>query len=185
VCGERILNPGKGLGFLEPWGVVPWGVQYRSEALLERGSSVGAYEEPRMNGVPRTLNRGVPIFHEGIAISNNGDLPMSPSSTVLGLRSSPGCVITILNPPGSDSRATLVSGSVESDMARRCRWRILICFSPESSRPKPDDEDGGYNGLHWRLENCAVTSPSRRCEPKGSRPAVLGGVMGNTKFGWG
>lgn len=93
------------------------------------------------------LNLGVPIFHEGIATSNNGGRPVSIVSTVLGLCSSPGFVMTILNPPGSDSRATLVSGIVESDMARRCLWRILMCFSPKLSRARLE-EDGGYNGLH-------------------------------------
>lgn len=72
-----------------------------------------------MNGVPLVLNLGEPILHDGMATSSNGGRLGSIASTVLGL-SSAGFVITTLNPPGSDSRAMLVSGSVESDMARRC-----------------------------------------------------------------
>ena len=111
----------KKLGPLELVESASRGVKRRNEAPLERMSSVGAYDEPRMKGVPRMLNLGVPILHEGIATSNNGGCCRSISSTVLGRCSSPGWVMTTLNAPGSDSRAMLVSGSVESDKARR--WR--------------------------------------------------------------
>lgn len=108
------------------------GVRPRNETVLERTSSVGAYDEPLINGVPRILNLGVPILHEGMATSSNGALFMSRSSVVLGLCSSPGCVMTILKPPGSDSRAMLVSGTVESDTARR-RVRLITILSPDPS----------------------------------------------------
>src|SRR6187551_1262917 len=88
------------------------------ETLLER-SSVGAYDDPRIKGVPSVLNLGVPILQDGIAISSSGGFFKPPFSVVRGLGSSPGCVMTILKPPGSDSRATLVPGRVESEWARR------------------------------------------------------------------
>lgn len=75
-----------------------------------------------MNGVPRTLNRGVPIFHEGMLMSSSKAVCRpSRSSTVFDLRIPPGCVMTILNPPGSVSLAMLEAGLVdlvESDKAR-------------------------------------------------------------------
>lgn len=102
----------------------------KKDAVLERTSSVGAYEEPRIKGVPRTLNRGVPILQDGMVTSRTGGRSLS-ISMVFGRWSSPGWVMTTLKPPGSDSRATLESGMVESDIARRCLWcRILICFWP-------------------------------------------------------
>lgn len=73
-----------------------------------------------MKGVPRTENRGVPNFHEGIDISRYGESLDSISSTVFGLCSSPGWVTTILKVPGSDSRAAVDPWMVESDKARRC-----------------------------------------------------------------
>jgi hypothetical protein len=40
------------------------------DVVLWRNSSVGAYDEPRMKGVPLTLKRGVPSFQEGISTAN-------------------------------------------------------------------------------------------------------------------
>lgn len=38
----------------------------KTDALLDRNSSVGAYDEPRIKAVPRIVNCGVPSFQEGI-----------------------------------------------------------------------------------------------------------------------
>lgn len=81
-----------------------------------------------MIGVPLVENRGVPSFHEGIAMSRSGWCLGSMSSSVFGLCSSPGWVMTILKLPGSDSRAMNESGIVESDKARR--WPGLLNVGP-------------------------------------------------------
>jgi hypothetical protein len=85
AIGDRKPEMRKKLGFRELLGVPSWGVRRRKEVLLERISSVGAYDEPLMNGVPRMLNLGVPILYDGIATSSNGGRSKSISSTVLGL----------------------------------------------------------------------------------------------------
>jgi hypothetical protein len=157
--------------------------RFRKETL-ERNSSVGAYEEPRINGVPRTLKRGVPNFHDGIEMSNSGDRAGSRSSKVFAFGGSTvGCVITILKAPASDS---LDSCIVESDAA--LRWRIPP-VSPASSRELSLRSNIGVEGswLGVNDASCCCSGLLLRALSANivSKPAVLGGVKGNTKFGWG
>jgi len=91
----------------------------RKEGWLDETSSVGAYEDPRITGVPFRENRGEPILQEGIATSRIGGPAVSISSIVLGLGSSAGFEITTLKAPSPISLTTLVSRTVESERARR------------------------------------------------------------------
>lgn len=66
---------------------------------------MGAYEDPRIIGVPLPVNRGTPMRHEGIVMSRRGSEVESKSSIVRGRYSSKGFEMTILKAPGSESFA--------------------------------------------------------------------------------
>jgi hypothetical protein len=113
-------------------------------------------------------------------ISRRGGRARSMSSTVRGRCSSPGCVITILNPPTSDSRAILVSGTVESDIARLC---LILGKASLSDMYVVVGVEGKRDGVKRVCVNPDEVFSA--VSVKDSKPAVPGGVIGNTKLGWG
>ncbi len=172
---------GVSLGRVAAGGEVQQRVAAGAELL---GGGVGGAPD---DGGAERVKRGVPSFHDGMATSSSGAAAgWLRSSRVLGRMSSPGWVMTILKPPGSDSRAMLVSGMVESDMARRWPRRDGILEPEKKGMRAGSGDDGGSDGVHWPAR-AAAPSSSGLCfsEARASRPAVPGGVMGKTKFGCG
>lgn len=159
----------------------------RNEAWLDVMSSVGAYEEPRMSGVPLSVNLGVPSFHDGMETWRKGSFPDRRSSAVCDFASFCGFDITTLKAPASVSSSPgVTSRMVESDTARRCRVGVGL-ESKYALFGIPFGEGGSVIGVgvHWLL----FSSPNPACcvlqGERVSKPAVVGGVIGNVTGGWG
>lgn len=91
--------------------------------------------------------------------------------------------MTILNPPTSDSRAMLVSGTVESDMARLCLGLGNAFLSERHVVVGVDGRRLVVSRLSGNsIEVSSSVSVSFVRDPS---PAVPGGVVGNTNCGWG
>lgn len=147
------------------------GSLFLPEAPLDLKSSVGAYEEPRIRGVPCMVNLGVPMRHDGILMFKTGVVKASKSSIVLGRWLSPG--IGVAGCDGSMSaREAGASWIVLSEIARRNLGRARFRSSANLDlAPKPVGSlevaahcvDGGFVAVVGVAE----------------KPAVPGGVTGN------
>lgn len=159
----------------------------RNEAWLDAMSSVGAYEEPRISGVPLRVNLGVPSFHEGMETWRKGPFPDRRSSAVCDFASFCGFDITTLKAPASVSSSPgVTSWTVESDTARRCRVAVgLMSKYAPFGIPFGEGESVIGVGVHW----LPFISPNPACcvlqGERVSKPAVVGGVIGNVTGGWG